>query len=388
MKKVSIVSPFFPNYRTPLFKELEGSSRYKYSFVGSSSRYLDNGVPGMNLSEVENSEVLRSRALPGGLVWQHGLLGYVMRTESSALVLTGDPHHLSTWIAAILCRLRGVTVLFWTHGWRQVEVIHKAVLRKVFYRLASDLLLYGNYAKERGVADGFKADHLHVVGNSMGAPIRLQARRTRSRNDRESRQKWIVISRLIPGRRIDAVIEGVGRLNATGRRVDLSIIGDGPMRNQLKNIAEYRGVRVDFLGAIHDLERTGDLLGQSDICLSPGHVGLAAIHALAAGCPVATHSDPERQMPEAEAVVHGLTGVRFPYRDFKAMVELSWEFVANSNPEIVAEACQAEVLRRWTPRSQAVAMEAAISASLARGYQRRWRRRSPDRRNQSTGDAN
>lgn len=372
---VDIISPFFPNYRTALFRQLDQSKDYNYTFLGSQYRYADNGVPGIDAEQLSNFVPLRSRALPGGLIWQSDVLKHVLRTRSRALVITGDVRHISTWLAALFGRARGMRVLFWTHGWTRVERGPWSMIRNAFYRLASDLLLYGEYAKKLGVAKGFDQDRMHVISNSMGAPIVRRINEREGTHTRRFSQRWIVISRLIPGRGIESVIHGASVLSQSGRQVRLTIVGDGPLRQELEAAARGLSIPVNFLGAIHDLDRTGELLKRSDLCLSPGHVGLAAIHALSSGCPVATHADPSRQMPEAEAVVDGVTGIRFPHGDNGRMIERSWEFVANSDAGSVTRACHAEVLRRWTPGAQAKAIERALGQSVNRREQPRGVRR-------------
>ena len=44
-----------------------------------------------------------------------------------------------------------------------------------------------------------------------------------------------------------------------------------------------------FQGAVFD-ESNSELIYHSDLCVSPGNVGLTAIHSLTYGVPVATHT--------------------------------------------------------------------------------------------------
>ena len=47
------------------------------------------------------------------------------------------------------------------------------------------------------------------------------------------------------------------------------------------------------------------------MCVSPGNVGLTAIHSLTYGTPVLTHDDFNFQMPEAEAIKENISGIFF-----------------------------------------------------------------------------
>ena len=50
---------------------------------------------------------------------------------------------------------------------------------------------------------------------------------------------------------------------------------------------------------------------ESDLCVSPGNVGLTCIHSLTYGTPVSTHNNFKNQMPEAEAIQDGKNGFFF-----------------------------------------------------------------------------
>ena len=42
----------------------------------------------------------------------------------------------------------------------------------------------------------------------------------------------------------------------------------------------------------------------SDLTVSPGNIGLTAIHSLSYGTPVCSHSNFNNQMPESEAIIN------------------------------------------------------------------------------------
>ena len=55
--------------------------------------------------------------------------------------------------------------------------------------------------------------------------------------------------------------------------------------------------------------------------VSPGNVGLTAMHALVYGIPVISHSNAAAQMPEFEAITPGLTGELFKENDVFSLCE-------------------------------------------------------------------
>lgn len=133
-----------------------------------------------------------------------------------------------------------------------------------------------------------------------------------------------------PGLSIGALRELVGR----GVDAHLTVLGHGPMREEL--MEEYAGLPVTFHEYISGRRELAEVLGRADLAISPGPVetfGLAALEALACGVPVVCPDE------GALAEVVGPAGA-----------------VAPSRPEAFADAAQ-EVLARGdltrTAREQA-----------------------------------
>jgi glycosyltransferase involved in cell wall biosynthesis len=53
--------------------------------------------------------------------------------------------------------------------------------------------------------------------------------------------------------------------------------------------------------------------------VSPGNVGLTAIHSLSFGTPVCTHSNFFNQMPEVEVIEEGVTGCFFEENNIESL---------------------------------------------------------------------
>ena len=126
---------------------------------------------------------------------------------------------------------------------------------------------------------------------------------------------YLVLSRLIPYKRIDLAIEACNRL---GRR--LVIIGDGPDRERLEKLA---GPKVEFLGRQPDSQvnlyasRCRALLftGEEDF-------GMVPLEVNAAGRPVIAY----RGGGATETVVEGLTGMFFNKPDAASLIDAIEDF--------------------------------------------------------------
>ena len=71
----------------------------------------------------------------------------------------------------------------------------------------------------------------------------------------------------------------------------------------------------NFFGEVYDESTLSELIYNSDICISPGNIGLTAIHCLSYGTPVVSHSNFDNQMPEVESIIVNENGFLFKEND-------------------------------------------------------------------------
>ena len=100
--------------------------------------------------------------------------------------------------------------------------------------------------------------------------------------EREPGDTYLVVSALVPYKRVDQAIEACA---AMGRK--LRIVGKGPELAALKALATARGADVDFVGFASD-ESLADYYRQARALLFPGieDFGIVPVEAIACGCPV------------------------------------------------------------------------------------------------------
>jgi glycosyltransferase involved in cell wall biosynthesis len=126
---------------------------------------------------------------------------------------------------------------------------------------------------------------------------------------------YLVLSRLVPYKRIDLAIEACNRL---GRR--LVIIGDGPDRERLEKLA---GPKIEFLGRQPD-SSVNRYASRCRALLFPGEedFGMVPLEVNAAGRPVIAF----RGGGAIETVVDGLTGVFFNTATVESLLEAMEDF--------------------------------------------------------------
>ena len=102
------------------------------------------------------------------------------------------------------------------------------------------------------------------------------------------------------------------------------LIGEGNDKEELLNLVKSLKLdrQVWFFGACYDESKIAELIFNANVCVSPGNVGLTAIHSLSYGTPVITHDSFSHQMPEFEAIIPNLTGNFFEEGNLQSMIEV------------------------------------------------------------------
>ena len=165
--------------------------------------------------------------------------------------------------------------------------------------------------------------------------------------------------------RFDLLIQAAAQLREEGLSCNVLLVGDGPAAPALKRMAEERGQPVHFFGPCYDEQVISQLIYRADLTVSPGKVGLTAMHSLQYGTPVITHDNDDEQMPEVEAIVNGVTGARFRQNDASdlALVIRTW-LSSDRDRAAVRAACRAEIAAHWNPHVQATTIEQSIMKVL------------------------
>lgn len=372
---VAIVYHFFAHYRAAVMVELARNGRCGWTLVGDEGDY-ESDIRAWRPPDDVAFRVGKCRRIARSIMWQSGVVGLAVGSDFDALVMLGNANWPATWLAAIIARLRGKRVFFWTHGWITPPNGLKGTFRNTFYRLANGLLLYGHLAKQYGIEAGFRPERLHVIYNSLDYDAQRAARAKVSTGDERALRRELFGSedvavalcstRLIAIRRLDLLIEAAARLRAEGLPVVLLLVGDGPERENLERLAKERGVPAHFTGACYDEEQLARYTMASNVTVAPGKVGLTAMQSMAFGTPVITHDDASDQMPEWEAIIPGKNGSLFRRNDVAALAEAMRPWLAT--PGVTAETraeCHRAVDRFYNPAMQRRAIERAVRGEPA-----------------------
>lgn len=381
MKKCGIFTNIAPLYTRPFWIELSSSGEVEYTFYSSR-----NGFSGIKTIDIKESYLFPSgifkwrfvRNMYAGsvLVFQFGVISKFLFSNYDAFILSGEMHILSNWIAGIICRIRRKPLLLWGHGIYGDERSLKRILRLWFYKLADYQLLYGNRSRKLMIDAGFHPDRLITVFNSLDYNSHSQLFEKTDKEDLRNIRSMlfmvcpgkpviIFIGRLTKEKKLSYLLEAIHLSRSKGNYYNCLIIGTGPEMSSLKNLSDMLGIadNVCFYGPCYDEELNARFLMLSECCVSPGNVGLTAIHAMSFGTPVITHDNMANQGPEVEAIRPNETGFFFEENKPVSLSETIDKLIAGGKAGMEAK-CRQEVSEKWNPVKQASLFDHAVLESI------------------------
>lgn len=296
----------------------------------------------------------------GSFYWQRGVLR-LLHSNYNNIITPGETYCLSTWVLLFLAKRYNKKVYLWTHGAYGDESGIKKWLAKKRIDLCTGAFLYGTYARDLLSRFGADPDKLHVIYNSLSYDEDLVLRQnvvsSKIFQDHFSNTKKniVFIGRLNRNKKLELILRALSALTKQGHSYNLTLIGDGPERQALVSLARQLGLnnQIWFFGSCYDETMISELLFNSDVCVSPGNVGLTAMHAMSFGTPVISHNNWCRQMPEFEAIENGKTGAFFNENDVDdlAVVIHSW-LDSMKDRETVRENCYQIIDEKYNPHIQ------------------------------------
>lgn len=325
MKKVFFISNIFPHYRKSIWNFLLQNDFFDMTIFFGANNSIGIFSPSIKkiFSEEKAEKIISVKnywVLKKHLLWQSNLIFKLLQLKFDCIILIGDIVTLSNWVLLFMAKARKKKIIIWSHGIYGNENFIKKRLRLFQLSLCDDILLYGDRAKSILINHGFNENTLHVIYNSLDYLNQKKFFENLKINNYEVEffsnrylPTIIFIGRLTKIKKIPQLLDALDILNIEKHRYNLLIIGDGPEKQSLeKRCSKLINERkVYFYGSSYDEKELSKLIYTSDLCVSPGNIGLTAIHSLTYNTPVATHNNFNNQMPEAEIILNGVNGFLF-----------------------------------------------------------------------------
>lgn len=320
-----------------------------------------DGIEGMDLSQLKRVRLFNTIKGNAGTYRLQGIKEVAKETNFDACIIIGEPKLLDTWSLPRLFRKYNpkAMILFWSHGWYGKESFAKKIIKKIYFRQADHLLLYGNYARKLMIKEGFDKEKLSTIHNALDYNNQKTIYDSLKPSDiykehfKNDNPVLLFIGRLTSAKRLDLLLDATGLLKKKGKEYNIVLIGDGDNRKELETLSSEAGIKnqVWFYGASYDENINAQMIYNADVCVSPGNVGLTAIHAMSYGCPVITHSNFPMQGPEFEAIKEGVTGAFIDYNSVESLTSTieQWFEQHRSDRETIRQECRYEIDNYWTP---------------------------------------
>jgi glycosyltransferase involved in cell wall biosynthesis len=316
----------------------------------------------MNYKELKGfKKILPFIKLYKNFYWQKGALNLSWKPYKN-YIITGEPYCLSTWFVLFSNKLLRKKSFLWTHGWYGDETFVKKIIKKLFFRLSYKVLLYGDYARNLMIKECFNSDKLVCIYNSLDYDTQLKVRANLNYSSiykdhfKNGYPVILYIGRIQKTKKIDLLIDALHRLNSNGINCNLIIIGEETDDCNLHEaVSNYQlEDNVWFYGPSYDENILGNLVYNASVSVSPGNVGLTAMHCLIYGLPLITHNNFPNQGPEFESIKPGITGDYFIENSAEALYTKIkyWININNDKRNVVRKSCYEEIKGRYNPHKQ------------------------------------
>lgn len=367
--KLCLIYNFAQHYRASIFKLI--SETFDCDFVFGDSM---SDVKKLDYSILQGSVIeTHTKRLLGGWYWQPGVVR-LLRQPYTHYILLGESRSLSTWLFCILAKAfyRKKKVYFWSHGWYGKESKIESFLKRILFKLPNGgVFLYGNYARNLMIKEGFNSDKLFTIHNSLAYEQQLQIRSMLKVDSvyhdhfQNSFCNLLFVGRLTPVKKLDQILYAMSECGKRGNNYNITFIGGGEKQDELQELAKELNLsnQVWFYGSCYDERLLGQLIFNADLCVAPGNIGLTAMHAMVFGTPCLTHNDFKWQMPEFEAIKEGITGAFFKRDDISSLSKSidGWFEEHALQREQVRVACMKEIDTQWTPQFQIEVIKKVIN---------------------------
>lgn len=216
MKKVSLVSITASHYRKRIYLLMERELNCNFIFGVNNST-----VKRLDMKLLGNAIELPNRYL-GNSHWYYES-GVVKKLSNSDIVINDlGIFCLSAWKLLLVSKFRKQKVYNWDHGWYGREGFLKKWVKRAYFGLAEGAFIYGNYARNLMINNGFNGEKLHVIHNSLDYDSQLLIRNSLSDTNLYSlhfgnnNPVLCFIGRLTPVKKLDQVLNALYLLNKNG----------------------------------------------------------------------------------------------------------------------------------------------------------------------------
>jgi glycosyltransferase involved in cell wall biosynthesis len=286
--RIAIQQRVLPAYRVPFFDMLadtfHGNVSVFYGLPRSHEMLNTNLVPSCARSfRGRNLHLFSSRLY---LCWQAGLMRWLRDWEPQVLVMEANPRYPHSIHAIRWMKRNDRKVIGWGLGSPYPQGVLAGLRihqRRSFILNFDALITYSQQGAEQYAKLGFPEERIFIAPNAVAGKPTL-APPQRPLRYAFNQPQVLFVGRLQERKKVDLLIKA-SALIPDDLKPQLHIVGDGPARNDLLQLAEATYPAVKFYGAVHGSDLAA-LFQKADLFVLPGTGGLAVQEAMSFALPV------------------------------------------------------------------------------------------------------
>lgn len=308
---VLILQRILPPYRQAFFQKLACSTQINPTIAyGQPSMHsaLESAafLPGVQTLALRNIYLGKNESV----ILQTRSLALLSSRRYQTVIAEFNPRIVTNLAACLVARALGLKFLWWGHGFRPTSGPIDKWIYRILAALAHGIIFYSAAGMEEFARLGMPRKKLFVSWNSINLEEIAQVSCPAPFRDRT---RILSVGRLIAGKKTALLLRGFAlALPKLKPGTILTLIGDGPERKPLEQLARQLSIsdRIEFIGSIYEQAKLAPYFDTALVSVSPGYIGLSAIHSLAYGVPMLV-ADKEPHSPEIAAIESGVNAVFF-----------------------------------------------------------------------------
>ncbi len=287
--RLAVQQRVLPIYRAPFFDLLAQSCSGGLDVLAGEPRINEHISTADNLKharliKAKNLHFLHVQS-PFYLCWQKGLISWLEKCQPDVLILEANPRYIRTRQAIDWMHKHGKPVLGWGLGapasyGRLARQRQQA--RQKFVQRFDGMIAYSQRGADEYAALGIPVEKIFIAKNAVSPrPAHTFIERPPIFT---TRPIVLFVGRLQARKRVDNLIHACAALPSE-LQPRLIVIGDGPVRSELENLAKEVYPQTEFQGALHG-NNLDEYFRAADLFVLPGTGGLAVQQAMSFGLPV------------------------------------------------------------------------------------------------------
>lgn len=323
--RVGMFALYRPHYRFGVFRRLATTADISFVFHSPSSTpgsFLMTAGGNLGFAFVETrTKRVRLPIIGKVVTLQPYAVWSMLKGEFDVYLMACDFLRPSVWWNLLLSRLLGRKVCLWGQGISRPPSRLSWILRGMLFRLAHAVVFYTDDVRQMWLKRGVSAEKMFVAYNALDTDVSealtdalgvKELERFKQEAGLAGKRLVIFCGRLmLDWKRPDVFVRAMKTVIEYDESVHAVIIGDGPMKKSLQELAAELGVSesVTFTGAIHDEPMLARYFLNSELAVIPAAAGLGILHAFGYGVPVVVGDDMVSHGPEIELLTDGVTGI-------------------------------------------------------------------------------